>query len=289
MSPSKPKPRNILILSFFLIVCMLQRFSSFQQSRKPSDAGRQLWKRFSGPAGTTNGIATTDKSKFVTNSNAIIKGLFVGSTFLQATTGAAVANAASSSIDQYVKGEIRKRPTDERQYRALELDNGMRVVLVSDPSSSRSAAALDVNVGAFSDPREVPGLAHFCEHMSFLGTKRFPKEEEFSSYLSSHGGSSNAYTDSEDTVYYFDVNADFTQEALDRFSQFFISPLFTQSATSRELNAIDSEHAKNINSDAFRLYQVRTHRSIFSKFAYYASSLVSLMFINSFVLYLKFC
>lgn len=37
-------------------------------------------------------------------------------------------------------------------------------------------------------------LAHFCEHMSFLGTKKYPKEEEFSSYLSSHGGSSNAYT-----------------------------------------------------------------------------------------------
>lgn len=248
-------------ITAFLIACMLHKCASFQQGRV-SDVSRRLWKRFAqqpqnlwaGPGETTNNIAKSEKSNFVQTSNTFIKSVVFGTTLLQASS----ASAAVQSIDTTgrSKGEVRKRPLDERLYRAFELENGMRVLLVSDPSSSRSAAALDVNVGAFSDPKKVPGLAHFCEHMSFLGTKKFPKEEEFSSYLSSHGGSSNAYTDSEDTVYYFDVNADFTKEALDRFSQFFISPLFTQSATDRELNAIDSEHAKNINSDAFRLYQV---------------------------------
>jgi insulysin len=52
------------------------------------------------------------------------------------------------------------------------------------------------------------------------------------------------------------VNADQLQPALDRFTQFFAAPLFSESATGRELNAIDSEHAKNINSDGFRLHQV---------------------------------
>ena len=267
MSPTKSNSRKIFVLSFFLLVCMMQRCLSFQKSQTSSNHGIRLLKRFaqqpqnlcSGPAGTTANIATSTKSKFVATSNMLLKSLVVGSTLLQASAVNA-ATVSSISTGKLAKNEVRKRPLDERLYRALELDNGIRVLLVSDPSSSRSAAALDVNVGAFSDPREVPGLAHFCEHMSFLGTKRFPKEEEFSSYLSSHGGSSNAYTDSEDTVYYFDVNADFTKEALDRFSQFFISPLFTQSATSRELNAIDSEHAKNINSDSFRLYQVLTLR-----------------------------
>jgi len=100
-------------------------------------------------------------------------------------------------------------------------------------------------------------MAHFCEHMSFLGTSKYPQEEGFTSFLATHGGSSNAYTDSEDTVYYFDVNSDHIDEALDRFAQFFSSPLFTESATGRELNAIESEHAKNINNDGFRVYQVR--------------------------------
>lgn len=52
------------------------------------------------------------------------------------------------------------------------------------------------------------------------------------------------------------MNAEYLKEALDRFSQFLIAPLFTPAATARELNAIESEHAKNINSDGFRLYQV---------------------------------
>jgi insulysin len=103
---------------------------------------------------------------------------------------------ATTSYDTVVK-----RPLDDREYKALTLDNGLRVLLISDRKSSRSAAALDVHAGYFSDPKNVPGLAHFCEHMSFLGTKKYPKEEEFSSFLASNGGSSNAYTDSEDTVY----------------------------------------------------------------------------------------
>ena len=52
------------------------------------------------------------------------------------------------------------------------------------------------------------------------------------------------------------MNADSLEPALDRFAQFFVSPLFTPSATARELNAIDSEHAKNVNDDGFRFYQV---------------------------------
>ena len=57
-------------------------------------------------------------------------------------------------------------------------------------------------------------------------------------------------------IQYFDVNAASLSDTLDRFSQFFVAPLFTASATNRELNAIESEHAKNINSDSFRVYQV---------------------------------
>ena len=97
-----------------------------------------------------------------------------------------------------------------------------------------------------------------CTHHVFLllRTKKYPDETDFSKFLSSHGGSSNAYTDSEDTVYYFDCTDKHLEPALDRFAQFFVAPSFTSSATSRELNAIDSEHAKNINNDAFRFYQL---------------------------------
>lgn len=49
--------------------------------------------------------------------------------------------------------------------------------------------------------------------------------------------------------------------ALDRFAQFFLKPLFTESATEREVNAVDSEHVKNIPSDAWRLSQLEKSTS----------------------------
>lgn len=49
-------------------------------------------------------------------------------------------------------------------------------------------------------------------------------------------------------------------EALLRFGSFFGGPLFTESATGRELNAIDSENSKNLQNDIFRLYELEKDR-----------------------------
>ena len=133
-------------------------------------------------------------------------------------------------------------PMDTRSYESFALPNGLEVLLCSDPTSNTAAAAMNVNVGASSDPETVPGLAHFNEHMLFLGTEKYPQEDSFETFLSANGGSSNAFTDSEDTCYYFDMTADNDkrlEEGLDRFASFFTSPLFTEAATGRELNAIE--------------------------------------------------
>lgn len=97
-----------------------------------------------------------------------------------------------------------------------------------------------------SDPREFPGLAHFLEHMLFLGTQKYPEENAYHKFIHEHGGSSNAFTSSEFTNFHFDCSPAFLAPALDHFAQFFISPLFTESATEREVNAVHSEHQKNI-------------------------------------------
>jgi insulysin len=69
---------------------------------------------------------------------------------------------------------------DERQYRLLQLpDNRLPVLLIHDPSTEKSAASMSVAVGHMSDPDDLPGLAHFTEHMCFLGTERFPDEAEY--------------------------------------------------------------------------------------------------------------
>ena len=151
---------------------------------------------------------------------------------------------------------IIKSAQDDRSYKGIELSNGLRALLVSDPTTDMSAAAVDVNVGSAADPRHIPGLAHFCEHMLFMGTEKYPDENEYNRYLSQNGGGSNAYTSGDHTNYYFDVRPEAFGGALDRFAQFFLQPLFTASSTDREINAVNSEHEKNLASDAWRLKQL---------------------------------
>ena len=79
------------------------------------------------------------------------------------------------------------------------------------------------------------GLAHFLEHMLFMGSKKYPNENEYDEYLDEHGGSSNASTDSEMTSYVFDVSDKNLQEGIDRFAHQFISPLFKKSSVHREV------------------------------------------------------
>ena len=145
-----------------------------------------------------------------------------------------------------------KATTDRSEYRHLVLDNGLRVILLSDPDLNKSSAGLAVGAGSYNDPEERPGLAHFLEHMLFLGTEKYPDEAEYSSYLRSNGGYSNAYTAGDHTNYHFEVNHQAFEGALDRFAQFFISPLFEAEYTEREMNAVDSEFEKNLQNDGWR-------------------------------------
>lgn len=153
---------------------------------------------------------------------------------------------------------IEKPLLDDRSYRFLKLEaNNLHVLVINDPTTDRSAASLDVNVGSFADKKyTVPGLAHFCEHLLFMGTAKYPEENEYSSYLSKHSGYSNAYTAAEHTNYYFEVSSDYLEGALDRFAQFFISPLFSKSCKDREIKAVDSENKKNLQNDHWRMYQL---------------------------------
>uniref|UniRef100_A0A0B7AYG5 Insulin-degrading enzyme n=2 Tax=Arion vulgaris TaxID=1028688 RepID=A0A0B7AYG5_9EUPU len=164
--------------------------------------------------------------------------------------------AMASIAKTYEDFHIVKSAADQRQYRGLELNNGLKVLLISDPETDKSSAAMDVHIGHLKDPRDLPGLAHFCEHMLFLGTEKYPEENEYNKFLNEHGGMSNAFTSLEHTNYYFDVSPENLSGALDRFAQFFCCPLFTASATGREVNAVDSENSRNLQSDPWRLFQL---------------------------------
>jgi insulysin len=145
---------------------------------------------------------------------------------------------------------------DQREYGQLVLENKIVATLISDRTLTRSSCALAVDVGASDDPHEYPGLAHFTEHMLFLGTQKYPKENHYKDFLNTHGGSSNASTSMETTVYRFDVNSTHFAEALDIFSQFFKQPLFSPESASREIKAVDAEDSKNRQLDGRRTLQI---------------------------------
>ncbi len=147
---------------------------------------------------------------------------------------------------------IQKSPNDPRAYRYLVLPNALRVLLVSDPATERAAASLTVQRGYYHEPREFPGLAHFLEHMLFIGTEKYPEVDGYQQFISAHGGQSNAYTSSDHTNYFFDVRPAHFEAAMDRFAQFFISPLLDPDYVEREKNAVHSEYQLQIKDDGWR-------------------------------------
>ena len=103
------------------------------------------------------------------------------------------------------------------------------------------------------------------------GSKTQSSENEYASYLSKYSGSSNASTSSDRTIYYFTVSNEGFEGALDRFAQFFISPLFNEGSVEREITAIDNEFSKNINNDSWRFTQLKNSQmkkeSVFNRFS----------------------
>ena len=193
-----------------------------------------------------------------------------------------------------------KSRMDQKLYRQIILPNGLHCVLVqdtvamkmqpnvddytlddsdsdsdSDMNSSNSnssdsfesptgyrkaAAALVVGCGSFFDPSAAQGLAHFLEHMLFMGSEKFPTENSYDEFISKMGGDSNAYTELEHTNFHFEINQGACfDKALDMFAQFFISPLMLAEAADRELKNVDSEFNQSRNSDSSRLQQLFCH------------------------------
>ncbi|EEY65469.1 nardilysin-like protein [Phytophthora infestans T30-4] len=177
-----------------------------------------------------------------------------------------------------------RSPADKKSYRLVTTSNGMEVLLIrsdarpdfqgtancndvnEDETNDRvqpmAAACLTVGVGSLADPEKLPGLAHYLEHMMFMGSENYPDEDAFESFLSAHGGSSNGATECESTRFVFDVDAAYLAPALDMFGSLFVAPLLRCEAMERELKAVESEFQRVRNNNPVRLQQVMCETSI---------------------------
>jgi secreted Zn-dependent insulinase-like peptidase len=169
---------------------------------------------------------------------------------------ASCSSGLFNSFSSLQSESVIKSDNDQRQYRRVILPNNLDVLLISDPATDKAAAALDLYVGSYQNPIKRQGLAHFLEHMLFLGTKQYPKPGAYQTFISEHGGSHNASTGLEHTNYFFDVSADHLSDALGRFAPFFTDPLFDPSYVDRERNAVESEYQLKYKNDSRRQWDV---------------------------------
>lgn len=162
--------------------------------------------------------------------------------------------AAAPVVAPAAEPTVVKSPNDVRAYRYIELANGLKALLASDPNADKAAASLTVFRGSFHEPAERPGLAHFLEHMLFIGTEKYPEVDGYQAFISAHGGSSNAYTAGDHTNYFFDIDPAHFKAGMDRFAQFFIAPLLDPAYVERERNAVHSEYQLQLKDDGWRAF-----------------------------------
>ncbi len=122
------------------------------------------------------------------------------------------------------------------------LPNGLRLHLAHDPAASRAAAWLRVAAGSHDEPSAHPGLAHFLEHLSFLGGAAFPGDERLMPWLQVRGGQVNASTRGRTTDYFFEVTAEHLGAGLARLIDMLARPLLDIDAQRREREVLEAEY-----------------------------------------------
>ncbi|MDH0747407.1 pyrroloquinoline quinone biosynthesis protein PqqF [Pseudomonas sp. GD03842] len=125
--------------------------------------------------------------------------------------------------------------------RTLTLPNGLRVVLCSAPRLKRCAAALRVAAGSHDVPSQWPGLAHFLEHLFFLGTERFPAGNHLMAYVQRHGGQVNASTRERTTDFFFELPPPAFAGGLERLCEMLAHPRLSLDDQLREREVLHAE------------------------------------------------
>ncbi|MDD0973385.1 pyrroloquinoline quinone biosynthesis protein PqqF [Pseudomonas fontis] len=137
----------------------------------------------------------------------------------------------------------------------LTLANGLQVTLRHAAHLKRSAAALRVHAGSHDAPRAWPGLAHFLEHLLFLGTDAFPLDDGLMRHVQRQGGQVNASTRERTTDFFCEVPTPAFAGALERLCDMLAHPRFDHERQLREREVLHAEFiAWSRNRQAQRLH-----------------------------------
>ncbi|RMW28026.1 Coenzyme PQQ biosynthesis protein PqqF [Pseudomonas syringae pv. tagetis] len=138
------------------------------------------------------------------------------------------------------------------ELRRLTLANGLNVVLCHEPRLKRCAASLRVAAGSHDAPQAWPGLAHFLEHLFFLGTERFPAGENLMAFVQRHGGQVNASTRERTTDFFFELPQAVFAQALERLCDMLARPRMAIADQLREREVLHAEFIAWVGDSASR-------------------------------------
>ena len=124
--------------------------------------------------------------------------------------------------------------------------------------------SLDVSVGSFKDPKNLPGAAHLLEHLLCMATEKHRGKNDYKDQVGRHGGKSNASTESNHTNYWFTIHNSGFMKVLEHFSEFFKYPLIDQDCVETAIDAINQEYeiySKGVFGIAFHILKQKASSS----------------------------
>jgi len=135
-------------------------------------------------------------------------------------------------------------------YQRTKLPNGLRIVTGEMPHTRSATVSMYVGAGSRYERDEEAGLSHFLEHMLFKGASRRPTARDISEAIESVGGSHNAATDREVTVYYAKVPHTAALTTIDILADMVRDPIMDAAELEKERAVILEELASIEDSPA---------------------------------------
>jgi zinc protease len=130
------------------------------------------------------------------------------------------------------------------------LENGLKIIVIPNGKAPVANVAVVYNVGTADDPLDACGLSHFLEHMMFMGTDNVPSDE-FKKMIQRHGGSPNAFTGWDYTVYHCSIAIEHIDLLLKMEADRMVNLSFTKKEIESERSVVMQERLMRLENHPF--------------------------------------
>ena len=159
---------------------------------------------------------------------------------------------------------------------SYRLPNGLKVALSRDPRAPQVTVCVAYHVGSKNERPGLTGFAHFFEHMMFRGTKNVPS---YDTPLQAGGGSPNAFTTNDMTVYFETIPASYLERALymEAERMAYLPAALDQKKFDTEREVVKNERRQRMENVPYGLAEEAIEASLFPKGHPYSWSVIGSM------------